>query len=336
MAPASVYIGGLPESVTRLELNDHLSIYGKVTALNIHKGYSFVEFEVEADALDFVAAYAKQPFLGTACKIEVAKQPRRQPKAGTPARMPETTSNCPRLSSPENSRVRYPVVVHNLNPQTCWQELKDFGRRTGSTVAFCDIDRTDRRRGFLEYYTQDAADRVVRELNNQELKGHRVTLNGYGKKTLREEVTQVSCSSRSPMGREDAHVSRPSRSPPTTRSNRFHRSRSPSEPYYHPSTLKRGPHYSPRRYDTRSASPRRLKPGYETIYPPRHEDRRTRFTTEDSAYGGMTSRSRSPTRGRRATDYYDDLSYMSDERRLQIDKLADEWMSYSRLTPPRI
>lgn len=64
--------------------------------------------------------------------------------------------------------MRYPVVVENLNPRTCWQvwtpwnhdrrgllqdvlfrvqELKDFGRLTGGTVAFCDIDRFNRNRG---------------------------------------------------------------------------------------------------------------------------------------------------------------------------------------------
>ena len=55
----------------------------------------------------------------------------------------------------------------NLNPRTCWQvmniylvttynvlsdssfqELKDFGRLAGGTVAFCDIDKTNRQRGY--------------------------------------------------------------------------------------------------------------------------------------------------------------------------------------------
>ena len=76
------------------------------------------------------------------------------------------------------------------------QELKDFGRLAGGTVAFCDIDKTNRKRGcvggkptlalvdsrdysFLEYFTQEDADRAVKDLDGRELLGNIVTLSGY-------------------------------------------------------------------------------------------------------------------------------------------------------------
>lgn len=39
--------------------------------------------------------------------------------------------------------------------------------------------RTDRVGSFLEFYKQEDADLVVKELNGKDLLGHRVTLQGY-------------------------------------------------------------------------------------------------------------------------------------------------------------
>lgn len=68
-------------------------------------------------------------------------------------------------------------------------------------------------------------------------------------------------------------------------------------------------------------------------YPPRHDDRHARFASRE--VDRMLGRSRSPSKARRPTDFYDDLGYVSEERRIRMDRLADEWQAYNRLTPPK-
>lgn len=199
----------------------------------------------------------------------------------------------------------------------------------------------------------------MKQLDGQELLGHRVTLSSYvslpatflnfaltswqGKKTLKEAHARSS-RSRSPIASKDVMsgvAGPPARSrspvPATNRPVHFRgRSRSPFEMSRHSNAPQRHTCYPPRRHDHLHDSSRKFYPnGHNTAYPPRHDKNHTRFSTEESAYERMPSHSRSPTRTRRAPDYYDDLSYMSDERRLRIDRLADEWSSYNRMTPSR-
>ncbi|KIP12683.1 hypothetical protein PHLGIDRAFT_113286 [Phlebiopsis gigantea 11061_1 CR5-6] len=310
MPPASVYIGGIPDYITRTELHDHLSIYGKVNALNKQKGFSFVEFDLETDALDFVTQFSTRPFLGSECKIEIAKQPRRTSKVHETA-LPVSYAS---QSRPTHARVRYPVVVQNLNPQTCWQELKDFGRQLGGTVAFCDIDKHDRRQGFLEYYKQEDAESMVRELNGKDLLGHPVTLSSYGRKTLRED-----------------HIPSRSRSPTMKRDTRTWRSRSPLDDSRRHNTTRSSP-TSPRRRgrpikDARTSEPHERDSGYAT----RHEDRYVHFTKEqDSGRRAIPPRSRSP---RKMADFNDELYFASDERKTRMQRIEQEWQAYNQSMP---
>ncbi|KAK0190990.1 hypothetical protein F5146DRAFT_1046632 [Armillaria mellea] len=45
--------------------------------------------------------------------------------------------------------MRFPVVVAGIPRHVCWQELKDFGRLSGQHVAYCDIERKNRSKGFF-------------------------------------------------------------------------------------------------------------------------------------------------------------------------------------------
>ncbi|KAK7695474.1 hypothetical protein QCA50_000110 [Cerrena zonata] len=71
---------------------------------------------------------------------------------------------------------RYPVTVYNLDRQTCWQELKDFGRLAGGTVVFCQVDKINRGRGLIEYISQEDANQAVKELNGRVLHGKALSL----------------------------------------------------------------------------------------------------------------------------------------------------------------
>ncbi|KAJ3534941.1 hypothetical protein NM688_g7053 [Phlebia brevispora] len=315
MSPASVYLGGLPETIGRKELFSHLSIYGTINALNLQKGYAFVEYDSEADATDLIATFADQPFMGHDVKVQSARQPRRHSvTSSNTSSSPDMERSRPRLA-PEHARIRYPVIVNNLNRHTCWQELKDFGRLAGGTVAFCDIDKTNRRRGFLEYFTQEDADRAVKQLSGRELLGNVVTLSGYGRKTLRPENL--------PPSRSRSR----SRSPPSTRHSirDISSSRSPirrhdrvTAPYPPPERIRENYERRPRDFglDLNSISRRRQVRFLQ------HEK------TDDS---DPISAKHAHKRAHRAVDasysYTDDLYYLSEERRAKMDQIAVGWMS---------
>jgi RNA recognition motif-containing protein len=71
---------------------------------------------------------------------------------------------------------RWPVVITNLPRNLCWQELKDFSRTAGGLCAFCDIDRSTRGRGFIEYVCRQDAENAIRRLDGAKLGGKTVHL----------------------------------------------------------------------------------------------------------------------------------------------------------------
>lgn len=56
MLNARVFIGNLPsEKVTRLEIENLFSPYGKMLGISLHKSYGFVQYEKEEEAKKAVA-----------------------------------------------------------------------------------------------------------------------------------------------------------------------------------------------------------------------------------------------------------------------------------------
>ncbi|KAH8106124.1 hypothetical protein BXZ70DRAFT_918318 [Cristinia sonorae] len=180
---STVYLGDLPEHLKGEDLRKLLSVYGEIKSVNLRYGYGFVEFESPDDARDVVEIFSKQPFMGSSIKVEMAKTKTRQGSAETcETRVGRVRKG--RKVSRMNTDIRYPVIVDNMNKSTCWQQLKDFGRIPGIEVAFGDIDKIHRGRGFLEYHSQEDADRAVQELNGRELNGNIVILSGCGPQKL--------------------------------------------------------------------------------------------------------------------------------------------------------
>ncbi|KAI0693789.1 hypothetical protein BC835DRAFT_1415684 [Cytidiella melzeri] len=357
----SVYLGGVPAGISERELRGHLEIYGRVNALSMQKGavvdaflgsitplliracpcytpagYAFVEYDSEVDAKDVVANFANKPLMGydiasPDIKVQLAKKPRRQTiPASTPS--PEADHNSGRS---ENSRVRYPVVIYNLDPRTCWQELKDFGRLAGGEVVFCNIDQKDRTRGYVEFHTQEDADRLVLEGEGKELLGRRVSLSPRGRQILRPEHGPRS---RSPTSRLKRRYSSTSGSIYSFRGRSRSRSRSPIPPRRH------GFDYAPR-------SPRRsamLLPStsrYDDEQQYRNSDRCDYPQARESYY-------RSPPRvlerehpgqdlvaragGARLDAHYslpDAYIDVCDERRTHMDRMEAQWMQYNGALP---
>ncbi|PIL37242.1 hypothetical protein GSI_00935 [Ganoderma sinense ZZ0214-1] len=87
-------------------------------------------------------------------------------------RYPEEPGSPPPQRTVDSQKRRYAVIVKGLNPRTCWQELKDFGRSIDCEVAYCDVDREHRTRGFINYFSEEDAEQAVRKLDGRELLGN--------------------------------------------------------------------------------------------------------------------------------------------------------------------
>ncbi|KAF8165441.1 hypothetical protein B0H34DRAFT_689221 [Crassisporium funariophilum] len=132
------------------------------------QNYAFVQFESEKDAQAVLETYENQPLLGKNVVIEFAHPLRKD--------MPSVRSSnsFDTVQSPPRPFLRYPVVVMNIPRDIRWQELKDFGRLSGKLVAYCDLDKTQRGRGFVEYFTREDAELAVSILDGKRLGGRRV------------------------------------------------------------------------------------------------------------------------------------------------------------------
>ncbi|KAI0720208.1 hypothetical protein C8T65DRAFT_567929, partial [Cerioporus squamosus] len=139
----------------------YLSIYGRISEVKLRPGFGFVQFESEKDV---VRTFSTRQFLGEDVSVQLARPDR------------HTRGDRESPAADGNKKMKYAVCVKGLNPRTCWQELKDFGRAVGGDVAYCDINRDTRTQGFLNYTREEDADRAARELDGRELLGHVVRL----------------------------------------------------------------------------------------------------------------------------------------------------------------
>ncbi|KDQ64852.1 hypothetical protein JAAARDRAFT_239731 [Jaapia argillacea MUCL 33604] len=178
MTSSRLYLRGLPQFVGRDEVIKYLSSYGKILEVKILNGYGFVQFDSEKDAMDVLDTFSSQPFFGANVTVEYARPQRRRESFETETDRSSSPPSRARLA-PSHAQLRYPVVINNLPKRICWQELKDFGRLAGGLVAFCDVDKTRRGRGFIEYLSQADADAAIKHLDGKELQGNTVRVSEY-------------------------------------------------------------------------------------------------------------------------------------------------------------
>lgn len=173
---------------------------------------------------------------------------------------------------------------------------------------------------FLEYFTQEDADRVVSELNGQELLDNVVTLTGCvstlvplgilhrthsvikGRKVLRDEFRSRS---RSP---DALTIRNRSRSPLPSHNAFVLASRSPER-------------VRTRSIDEREHQHRRRERGYSPHQP---KERHVHFSDE---WVPREWKAHSPSRNFMEND---ELLYASDERRDKMERIASEWLAYER------
>ncbi|KIJ37352.1 hypothetical protein M422DRAFT_260012 [Sphaerobolus stellatus SS14] len=208
----TVYLGRLPSTLRPDEILRYLATYGEIMESRIMDGFGFVEFKRLKDAKEVVAAFNRRPFLGEQLShsfhtvtmlytivlypplsigCEFAKP--KSAESVSPRSLPEE-----RREAPKSVTARYCVWVFNLSEWTRWQDLKDFGRTGGRSVAFSDIDSSDQSLGFIEYYSAYDAIAAANLLDKTELRGNIVRV-----KTQQELVKIVNENRR----KEGAHAS---------------------------------------------------------------------------------------------------------------------------------
>ncbi|KAF8592601.1 hypothetical protein K439DRAFT_25322 [Ramaria rubella] len=110
-----IYLGRLPTTFQRGDVEKHLSSYGTIVECKVMDGYGFVEFLSLQDAEDVVETFSRQSFLGEHIVCEFAKPMRKsQQSPGTHA-----------VILPQSTQLRYCVWVFNLSEWTRWQSDVD-------------------------------------------------------------------------------------------------------------------------------------------------------------------------------------------------------------------
>ncbi|KDR83848.1 hypothetical protein GALMADRAFT_680663 [Galerina marginata CBS 339.88] len=219
-----LYIRGLTNGVSEEDLLKYLSCYGMICEVKLLPNYAFVQFESEKDSEAVLQTFRGQPLLGRDVVIEFAHPLRKDMSLVSSA----DSSSKSRTYTQRSSRGRFPVVVMDIPRNICWQELKDFGRLSGRPVAYCDLDKTQTGRGFIEYFTCGDARHAVAVLDGQRLGGrgvHVVDHWSFREYRNRSRSRSPTTHSTSDLTRND---NRPSRHTGTSRFERGSSSHRPS------------------------------------------------------------------------------------------------------------
>lgn len=145
-----VYIGNVSSQTRESDLRSDFERYGRVVAVNMKRGFAFVEFDDHYDAKDAIRDMDGQDVDGRRISCEFAKGARRGGGRGGSG---------------------YRVTVEGLDARTSWQDLKDFGREAGEPE-YSDV-WTDRgvKMGVVEYRHRDDFENALDKLDGRNLDG---------------------------------------------------------------------------------------------------------------------------------------------------------------------
>ncbi|OAG39713.1 hypothetical protein AYO21_05988 [Fonsecaea monophora] len=213
-----LYLGNLPRNITKQDIEEHFGTHGtgSIKEIKLMNGFGFIEYEDAMDARDVVPAFHGTMFKGERLTVQFARGPRRKDDFAGPS-----DRNVPRPR-----RTVFRMQITGLQPDTSWQDLKDFARSSGQLdVVYSETGRDRDGKGFVEFETSSDLKTAVEKLDGQTFKG-----------------AIVHCT-------PDIQEERPD--------NRAYRQRSPARGRYGPGDDydRRGPHprgWSPRGYRERS------------------------------------------------------------------------------------
>ncbi|KAF8460358.1 hypothetical protein BDZ91DRAFT_664452 [Kalaharituber pfeilii] len=243
-----LYLGNLPRDVTKREVEDFFKQHGSghIVEVKLMNGFGFIQYDNEEDPKDIVPD--GREFKGQRLTVQFARGNRHVPRESNYAmdnRYPRTR------------RTQFRMNISGLHPDTSWQDLKDFARRSNVDVVFSEVSRDGR--GVVEFETHEDLREAILKLDNTDFKGNRVTC-----------VADDGAPFPPPPPRNGGGGRYRSRSPPP------HRRYSPGpvrERGYSPPRRTRD--YSPRR-DYRDRSPRTREPYYSDRAP--RTDPRDRYS----------------------------------------------------------
>ncbi|KAF2425279.1 hypothetical protein EJ08DRAFT_617483 [Tothia fuscella] len=164
-----LYLGNLPRSATKADVESHFSTHGtgEITEIKLMNGFGFIEYKDQMDARDVVPAFHGSTFMGERLVVQFARGARRNDQ---PHPYQERTAPRPR-------RTPYRMQITSLPVETSWQDLKDFARQSGLDVVYSEVGRDRDGRGFVEYETMADLRSAVEKLDNREFKGACVRCN---------------------------------------------------------------------------------------------------------------------------------------------------------------
>ncbi|EXJ82841.1 hypothetical protein A1O3_06656 [Capronia epimyces CBS 606.96] len=160
-----LYLGNLPRNITKQDIQDHFGTHGtdSIKEIKLMNGFGFIEYEDPMDARDVVPDGTE--FKGERLTVQFARGPRRKDDFNGPS-----DRNVPRPR-----RTVYRMQVTGLQPETSWQDLKDFARNSGQLdVVYSETGRERDGKGFVEFETQADLKTAVEKLDGQTFKGAEV------------------------------------------------------------------------------------------------------------------------------------------------------------------
>ncbi|KIV78725.1 hypothetical protein PV11_06343 [Exophiala sideris] len=284
-----LYLGNLPRNITKQDIEEHFGTHGtgSIKEVKLMNGFGFIEYEDAMDARDVVPAFHGTDFKGERLTVQFARGPRRKDDFNGP----------PDRNVPRPRRTVFRMQITGLQPDTSWQDLKDFARNSGQLdVVYSETGRERNGKGFVEFETAADLKTAVEKLDGQEFKG--VTVHCIA--DIQDERPEAARSYRQrspPRGRPGDDYYDRRGPPPRGWSPRGYRERSPGrrppgEDYYDRGYPRRSPPRDygpppPRRYDADPFDPRGPPP------PPPARGYPEPYARNGDPYG----RPRSPARG---------------------------------------
>lgn len=98
---ARIFVGGIQPTCDQGAFTERFAVYGPVLAVTIHRGYGFVQFEHESDALNAIQAENHTSFQGHVIQVKPAQR-RPGPPRGNASEGLESAGGPPRSRYPES------------------------------------------------------------------------------------------------------------------------------------------------------------------------------------------------------------------------------------------
>ncbi|KAF8245290.1 hypothetical protein K440DRAFT_655666 [Wilcoxina mikolae CBS 423.85] len=166
-----LYLGNLPKDTRRQEIEDFFNEngHGAITEVKLMDGFGFIQYESSDDAKDIVPTFHGKEFKGNNLIVQFARGNRHHnnPRDFTPGG--------PGGFPPRPRRTQFRMNITGLPPDTSWQDLKDFARKSNDSVVFSDMSRDRDGRGTVEFETLEDLKRACSFLDQSEYRGSRVT-----------------------------------------------------------------------------------------------------------------------------------------------------------------